>query len=147
MFDLTVKFLLVVMAVAVFGVFSANAQISSGSVIKADIPTSFVVNDKVFPAGTYTIERVSGSLENSSYLVLRGKDSQAMIFDTFRVAGDAANDSALVFDSAGGEKYLSRIIVKGDNFAYGVPLTKTEARAVAKNEKKQTVPVVQTPGF
>ena len=57
MFNLTTKFILAVSVLFIGGVSAASAQLTDGEALKVSVPSAFVVSDKSFPAGVYTIER------------------------------------------------------------------------------------------
>ena len=148
MFNLNIKFLLAALVLTVGGVTAASAQLSKGSAIKANIATEFVVSGKSFPAGAYTIERMPGSTDSGSFLILRGDNDRSMIFDTIESESTGtAKSTSLVFENVDGVEYLSKIFVSGDNVAIEVPKTKPEVNVWDGAEFDVKIPVVQNPGF
>ncbi len=148
MFNLRVRSFLAISILVLGAAVASSAQIASGSVIRADIPSAFVVMDKTFPAGKYTIERTPGSFDSTTLLVLRGEKSEAIIFDTIPAASDqAATETGLVFENVGGVEHLSKIVVRGESVVFELPKNKAEVRTFAKSATDQKVNVVQNPGF
>lgn len=148
MFNLKVKFLLAVSVLALGGVTVANAQMSKGSVIKANIANEFVVSGKTFPAGAYTIERMPGTTDSGTLWVLRGDNNKSMIFDTIESeSNETAKATALVFTNIDGVEYLSKIFVSGDSVAMEIPKTRPEVNVWDAAEFDVKIPVVQNPGY
>ncbi len=146
MFNLKVKFLFAVSVLALGGVTAANAQLSKGSVIKANIATEFVVSGKTFPAGAYTIERMPGMTDSRSLLVLRGSNDKSMIFDTIESEStETAKATAVIFENIDGVDHLSKIFVSGDNVAIEVP--RTEPKVAVLTESEANIVLVQNPGY
>ncbi len=147
MFNLTSKLVFAAALLFLGGVSAANAQIASGSVVKFNVPTSFVVRDETRPAGNYTIERTPSTIDSPSLLVLRGS-GEAIVFDT--ILSDArtvAGETELVFNNVGGVNYLSAIMVKGSMGRNEVVKSKAQVREMQKNVAAgQVVPVAET-GF
>lgn len=147
MFNLTSKLVFAAALLFLGGVSAANAQIASGSVVKFNVPTSFVVRDETLPAGNYTIERTPSTIDSPSLLVLRGS-GEAIVFDT--ILSDArtvAGETELVFNNVGGVNYLSAIMVKGSMGRNEVVKSKAQVREMQKNVAVgQVVPVAET-GF
>ena len=57
MFILKMKIVLAVFALVLGGVTAASAQFNFGSALRVNVPNEFVVEDKVFPAGEYSISK------------------------------------------------------------------------------------------
>lgn len=148
MFNLTTKFLLVTSFLILGGVSAASAQIGNGSALKVNIPNSFTVKDKNFEAGNYTIERTPSTIDSKSLLILRGDNGDGIVFDTMPATlGKAANDTELVFDAAGGNNILSRILFKGETSAIEIPKTKAQRETSAQGTKVLRVVLTQDTGF
>ena len=107
------------------GITVANAQLTNGSVMRVDIPGSFVIMDKTFPAGSYTIERTPSTIDSPSLMILRG-EGKAIVFDSIAArTSRAPHNSQLIFDVVGGTNYLSKIEVKGTNLAVAIPQSRS----------------------
>jgi hypothetical protein len=130
MFKSTVKFMFAA-AILFIGVSAANAQIANGSQISVNVPSDFILKDKTFAAGNYTIERTPSTIDSPSLLILRG-EGETMIFDTMTArTNGTATDTQLVFDTVDGLKYLSAIQVKGQNVTSEIAKTKKQTRMMA----------------
>jgi hypothetical protein len=87
----------------------ANAQRRSDLEIKVDVPFTFTVGDKQFPAGEYTIRRIS---QISSGYWIQSKDGRTVesTLSTARIA-DREGDSRAkaVFNNYNGNYFLSQV--------------------------------------
>jgi hypothetical protein len=101
----------------VAAVSSARAQ-SAAIEGRANIPFAFTVSDQSFPAGTYTVERISQNISNC--LRLRSADNSAsVIFLT--LPAKRTNESKqprLVFNVYGDEYFLTQVWSGRDGTAY-----------------------------
>ena len=145
MSNLTTRFLLVASLLVVGGVSAASAQIGD-TAITVNIPNSFVLKDKTYPAGEYTIRRTYTTNDAPSLLLLQGKDETA-IFDTIPTDSvNAAKNTELVFEKVGDQYFLSKIWVKGETEGNEITRTKSEKKLIAAAERKETH-VVDVTGF
>jgi|ERR1035437_9166472 hypothetical protein len=136
MFNL--KTVLVATILIIGGIVAANAQVP-GSPLHANIPISFVVNDKVFPAGEYTIQRQAGFVSSPSALVLQG-EGHAIAFNTIgSTSNNASRFTELVFDKVGDRYFLSQIRYNGDTAVNELPKTRAQKRFIAQNSVQQVV--------
>jgi hypothetical protein len=134
------KFILVISLIVLGGVPAADAQ-ANGAAIKANIQFDFVLRDKTYPAGEYTIQRSHSSIDSPSLLVLRGENESA-IFDTITsISSNRATSTQLVFENADGVYFLSKIRVKGSDTGSEVIRTKSESRQIAKATSKKSITV------
>jgi hypothetical protein len=133
---LTLSFLL-------FGGFAAFAQIDDGTLIKANIPFSFVVRDKTLPAGDYLIKRTDDGADATTVLELTSADKgrhESIVFETNPVeVGTPPKESDLVFDKVGDTYFLSEIWAAGEYGGNQLEESKTE-RAMM-NDKHERVAV------
>lgn len=135
MFGLNIKSLLIVATLTLGGITAANAQIADGSRLTVNIPNSFVVNDKTFDAGVYTISRTSATTDSPSLLLIRGENGKAMIFDTIATQSTTtANATQLIFDDVNGTYFLSKIVVKGENGGNELLKTKEQKAMIARDQ-------------
>ncbi|CAN5336482.1 hypothetical protein BH10ACI2_BH10ACI2_18370 [soil metagenome] len=148
MFNLTTKIVLAASIFIVGGVSAANAQITNNSSIKATVASSFVIKDQTFPAGIYTIERTPSTIDSPSLLVIRGDNGDAMIFDTIiGQSNETANSTDLVFETAGGTCYLSRIVIKGQTAVNDIPKTKNQISKIAADAANRQVLTIANTGL
>ncbi len=145
MSNVITKFLLIISILMFGGIAAASAQIP-GTAIRANIPNSFVLDGKVYPAGEYKIMRTYSSVDSPTLLVLQGEHESA-IFDTIPTySNDAAKDTELVFEDIGGQYFLSKIRVKGETTGSEIIISKSEMRQIAKDGSKRSNTVIAVPG-
>lgn len=147
MFNLKAKLMLAAAVLFIGGVSAANAQISNGSMIKVNVPTSFVLKGADFPAGEYIIERTPNTADAPSVLIIRG-ENEAMVFDTM-IAGSkgAAESTQLVFDTVDGVNYLSAIVVKGQTARNEIAKTKAQSQKATEGVAGRYVVTITNTGF
>jgi hypothetical protein len=127
--------------ISLAGVTAASAQFTFGSKLNVTISNDFVVGDKEFPAGNYTIAPTPNTADSPSILVLRG-EKVSMILDTMRgESGVAAKDTQLIFKDVDGIFFLSKILIRGETNEIEVPMGKYEKRLIASNKKGERVVV------
>lgn len=147
MFDLKAKFILAAAFLFIGGVSAANAQLANGSVVKVNVPSSFVLRDETFPAGTYTIERTPSTADSPSLLVLRG-EGETIVFDTIIArSNDAAANTQLVFDTVGGTNYLAAIVIKGQTVRNEIAKSKAQAQSIAEGVSIRFILTITDTGF
>ncbi len=147
MFNLKTKFMLAAAVLFLGGVSAANAQLVNGSTINVAVANPFVLRDKTFEAGVYTIERTPNTTDSPSLLIIRG-EGETMIFDTMvGRANEVGENTQLVFETVGGTNYLSAIVVKGSTTKNEIARSRAQARAIADGVSvSQTVTIANT-GF
>lgn len=93
---------------------SLKAAAASGGQISAKIPFSFMVKDKVLPAGEYTITKIHA--ESVPALVFRSADgkSQMVVQMLTSEANRPSLDTRLVFHRCGDDYYLSDVWTLGN---------------------------------
>lgn len=138
------KMALLTAAVLVLGGWSsASAQLAEGTSLSFSVPDSFVLNNRSFGPGEYSMARTPSSIDSPSLLMLRdGRGKGLMVFDTIAArSGKAASDSQLIFETFGGSYVLSRVWLKGQNAAYEVPRTRNQKYLMARSNRVLVVPV------
>jgi len=148
MSNFTAKFLLIAAVLVFGGITAANAQVIGGMAIKVNISNSFILDDRTYPAGDYTISPTDSTIDSPYLLVLRGPDGVAALFDTIPTDSiNAAKNTQLVFDKVDDRYFLSKIFVKGDTAGNEIRRTKTEKKLIAAGEKKETYTIDLVTGF
>jgi hypothetical protein len=137
-----------ILATVVLGLMvgSSFAQpIDTDTIITADIPFSFTVENTTFPAGTYEIARVGAGvaepLSMFNFTIATAKGDVKTVFGTEPSQSTTAAPSYdLEFDDINGVHFLSKIWYEGDTQGYYLPKSRTELRAL-KNAKIKVVKV------
>ena len=127
---------------------AASTFAQSGMLLKVNIPFEFSVQDRLLPAGEYTVTR--GPL---GMLIIRGVGRHStMIFGAFHTqASRIREDSTLVFNQYGNQYFLSRIWSGGTENGEEVFKSRAEKRLIAarrasvRGATRQTVSVVAVP--
>src|SRR5437763_906398 len=134
------KSIIFVAVLIIGGITAANAQISQGSVLKLNIPNSFVLNDQTFTAGKYTVERTPSTADSPSLLILRDTKGSGVIFDTIKSeSSEPARSTQLVFDKIDGTYFLSQIWVKGSTASNDIPMSRTQRQMIARGPVHKVV--------
>lgn len=120
---------------AILAMGSVHAQ--SAKEQTANIPFSFTVADKSFPAGEYTIQRLNPASDKAA-LVIRNEDgSMSKIVLTTNVQKAMTQESArLVFNHYGDQYYLAQVWTPADNTGLELPKSHSE-RAIARNRAER----------
>jgi hypothetical protein len=115
------KQIVVAAVVGVFALGLAGSLAWAAGAVSANIPFSFIANDKEMPAGRYEI-RIEGNDEGK--LVVRSIDGGGQVFVMVieRLADTGAKEAKIVFDKMeDGKIYLSEIHRPGrDGFLVGI---------------------------
>jgi hypothetical protein len=125
----------VMAALALAFVFAAaHAQVSDAPiVIKANIPFSFMVQNMMFPAGTYNIEKV----DTNTLAIYNDKMGVRLTFFADPLLADAAAPyGELVFNEYQGKDFLSKIWVQGLEYGYYIPLSDQERHMMKMGSPK-----------
>jgi hypothetical protein len=106
-----------------------------------------VVENKVFPAGDYTIAPTENLADSSSLLILRG-EKRSMVFDTISASStEPSKTTRLIFDVVDGTNYLSQIWLQGEITGMEIPKSKFEKRLIAANKSMPQVVVPTSTDF
>jgi hypothetical protein len=123
------KYAAVLLVCAAFVMSSVPAVAGDRDMLKTDVPFDFTINNKMFAAGHYTIERLSG--ENIGTLIIRGVDpKEVMTFQTF--AGEAQSGAPFQLEFAHQGDTYSLITVQGALATYSLAPTRLR-REIAKH--------------
>jgi hypothetical protein len=118
----------------------ALAQIEG--VIRADIPFSFYVGNKQFPAGRYEIRRLD-SQTNVLEIINREKKLSAVFLTENVLMQVGASHGELIFDRYGDKEFLSKILDQGDK----VEAELMKSRAEKRMEKARVAAVANRVPF
>jgi len=118
--------LLILVLLTAGGAIRANAQALEEGTIEADVPFTFIVGEKTFPAGKYTLKRADDT--NPAVLEIRNDKGRGTIF--FEAETAQANEyprqTNLVFDKIGDQYFLSEIWASDTKLGYRLRKTNTE---------------------
>ena len=114
------RILIALIGVAGLGM-AARGQVSDQ--IQVNIPYEFVVAGKTLPAGTYRVNRLSDT--NEETLVLSSLDSRArvMVLST-AVESTQADKPEVSFEQVGGQHFLSKI--ETADHVFTIPVSRSE---------------------
>ena len=148
MFNFKIKIVVAAFALVLGGVTAASAQFNFGSALRVNVPSEFVVEDKVFPAGEYSIFQTPSTTDSSTNLILRGRNGRSMIMNTMIArSNEAAMSTHLVFDVIDGTHFLSKIWLKGEITANEIPKSSFERRLIAENKQVRQVVISTSSEF
>ena len=118
---------------------SVHAQ-SSSTIVVANIPFDFIVRDKTFSAGEYTLTRVGQSVT-----LLRSRDCNAtMVFQTNTVQA-AKTRNELIFHRRGDKYFLSQVWTAGSTIGSELRKCRTEQNLLLeKISKADGTPELET---
>ena len=118
--------LTLIIPMAIIGFAGLRARVS------ADIPFNFMIGDKEFKSGEYSIGRVN-SIGTSETLILRSEDNrEAFNFNVNNVYGKGEPSAKLVFHRYGNQYFLAQVFDGESSEGYGLLKSKAE-REASKN--------------
>jgi hypothetical protein len=126
------RILIALIGVAGLGM-AARGQVSDQ--IQVNIPYEFVVAGKTLPAGTYRVNRLGGTDEET--LVLSSLDSRArvMVLST-TVESTQADKPEISFEQVGGQHFLSKI--ETVDHVFTIPVSRSEILEAAARSHSGT---------
>ena len=126
------RILIALIGVAGLGM-AARGQVSDQ--IQVNIPYEFVVAGKTLPAGTYRVNRLGGTDEET--LVLSSLDSRArvMVLST-TVESTQADRPEVSFEQVGGQHFLSKI--ETVDHVFTIPVSRSEILEAAARSHSGT---------
>ncbi len=124
------KWAVVVTLVVLSGL--AAAQLNSDTRIMSQVPFSFVVADRVVPAGQYVVQAATA---DGNTLIISNTNARVGLFSSSSRAEDQhpAAHYALVFKHYGDRYFLSAIELQGSKVTYRLTPSKAEAELRAQN--------------
>ena len=126
---------------------SANAQLSPGMVMRATMPTSFVVGNKMMPAGRYQLRRIGtqASAEPNQLIIYNNHGDSAMIVGQAGEEGTwPASHDSLVLQRIGGQYYLSQVLYGGQFTGVTIPLPKANREYIGRNKGNDKIVITMT---
>jgi hypothetical protein len=116
---------------AILAVSSAHAQ--SGKELTANIPFSFSVEGKTFPAGEYRVERLNPRADPAALAIKSADGRMKRVVLTAPVQADEMQEMAkLVFTRYGDQYFLAQVWTGVDKAGLELPKSRSE-RTLARN--------------
>lgn len=121
------------------GFTAAYAQMNADTILKVKIPNSFVLRDKTYPAGEYTIKPTDDPTDSEYILELSGANGKPItVFDTVgATVNERPKNTELVFEKIGDQYFLSKIWVKGLTNGNEVEKSNMEKELVAAGQPSE----------
>ena len=116
---------------AILTVSSVYAQ--SNQEQTANIPFSFTVGSKVFPAGEYVVAHLNPQSDKAALLIKSadGRMSKIVLMTPVQ-AGEAQESARLVFNRYGEQYFLAQVWTPADNMGLELPKSRSE-RTLARD--------------
>ncbi len=116
---------------ALVTVSSARAQ--SGRELTASIPFAFVVGDKAFPAGEYSLTRLNPQSDKAAMAIKSadGRLSKIMLLTPVE-SGKTQESARLVFMRYGEHYFLSQVWTSADRIGLELPKSRSERTLLAR---------------
>ena len=122
---------------------AAGLAFGQSSRIRADVPFNFTVNGTNMPAGSYTVSRVTNSINT---LVIQSDDNKEIkLVNPHRVESmKAADRTRLVFHCYSGRDhcFLYQLWVEGQGMGQELPRSPLEKEVAAARTPSNDVPVI-----
>lgn len=123
----------------------AGSAIAQTVHVRADIPFTFAVGDKTYPAGAYSIKTLGQ--RDDKVLLLRAEDGNAnmAIFSNAAENRMPADKTKLVFSRYGKQYFLAQVWLNGETRGHQLPKSNREkevAKTMAGNSAQERVEVV-----
>ena len=123
---------------AILAVQSVHAQSSNEQT--ANIPFSFTVADKTFPAGEYRVQRLNPASDKAALAIKSADGRMSKIVLTMPVQSARTQENAkLVFNHYGDQYFLAQVWTPADNTGLELPQSRSE-RSLARNNGQQRAP-------
>ena len=130
--------LLLMVAVAIAVAISAQPFFAQSLRLRADIPFDFYISERLFPAGTYTVE----PQQNHEAVRLHDKQGNTMFVMTVSLSpNQSAIPSRLVFHRYGDTNFLASIYWQGYRNGRDLATSRSEKRLAGTGSKPNPVAV------
>jgi hypothetical protein len=121
---------------AILSVSSIQAQ--SGNVQTANIPFAFMVGNKTFPAGLYSVTRINPQSDKAALLIKSADGSTGKVVLTMPIqAGHALETAKLVFSRYGDRYFLSEVWTPANATGLEIQKSRSERTLLARNTGEQ----------
>ncbi len=135
----SLKMMVILSFLMILSVSPAHAQ--SGREMTAKIPFSFIVANKTFPAGEYSVTRLNPQSDKAALAIksLDGRMSKVVIAMPVQ-AGAPSESARLVFIRYEDQYYLSQIWTPADNTGLELPKSRSERTLIARKPAGERAP-------
>jgi hypothetical protein len=128
----SLKIFLMLSILAILSVSSIQAQ--SVNVQTANIQFEFMVGNKTFPAGFYTVTRVNPQSDKAALLIRSADDGMGKVVLTMPIqAGRALETAKLVFSRYDDRYFLSEVWTPADAMGLAIQKSRSERTLLARN--------------
>jgi len=136
LFGISTVFSLLVLLTAATSVFAQSQR------ARINIPFSFVVGQKSFPAGEYTVE--PNSKDTLTVWSLKGENTKdAIVFTTNSVrANRNSEETKLIFSKYADQYFLAQVWMVGDQNGRELNVTSSEKYLVKNGVRRESVVLV-----
>jgi hypothetical protein len=111
----------------------SSAQAQTANEQTAQVPFSFAVGGKTFPAGEYSVKRLNPQSDKAALQIRSADGRLSKIVLTVPVqAGSAAESAKLIFNRYGDQYYLAQVWTPADNTGLELPKSRSE-RTLARH--------------
>jgi hypothetical protein len=120
--------------------FMATAAHAEGQKVTAYVPFDFVVGDRAYPAGEYSLEAIAGTgavirIENAD----RAQEADGSVLSHACTSIVPSEKTKLVFHRMGDALFLSQVWIQGNTYGREFSKSKTEIQLAGNNLKSETV--------
>jgi hypothetical protein len=127
----SLKIFLMFSVLFILAAMSVHAQ--SGNQQTANIPFSFNVDGKTFPAGLYSVTRLNPQSDKAALAIKSADGSMSQVVLTMPVqAGKPQESAKLVFSRYGEQYFLSQVWTPANNTGLELPKSRAE-KTLARN--------------
>ncbi|MDT4954156.1 MAG: hypothetical protein QOJ02_2294 [Acidobacteriota bacterium] len=127
----TLRIFLIFSVLSILAAMSVHAQSSNQQT--ANIPFSFNVDGKTFPAGLYSVTRLNPQSDKAALAIKSADGSISQVVLTMPVqAGKPQESAKLVFSRYGEQYFLSQVWTPANNTGLELPKSRAE-KTLARN--------------
>jgi hypothetical protein len=102
--------------------------------VSADIPFNFMVGNKEFKAGKYTVGRLAGGRTDDTLIIRNEDDNEAANFNVNNVYGKGEPRARLIFNRYGNQYFLAQVFDAESKEGHGLMKSKAEREAAKKRD-------------
>lgn len=130
--------------VTLASIFAAGSALAQNLPVRANVPFSFNVGNKVLPAGNYTITPIMGSV-----IAIKNWDAKASVLSATSQDGTESQDGpVLIFEKYGDQYFLTKIVASPGFTSAALPVSKAERKArtqetLASNKSLISIPAAE----